>query len=55
MKTLTNFKTTMLHYINLRTLSSVVTLVCCTQIGYGQVTIAGQDFETSLQPPVANI
>ncbi len=39
MRTLTNFKTTMLHYINLKTIFSVVVLVCCTQIGFGQTTI----------------
>ncbi len=36
MDTLTNFKTTISHYINLKTLFSVVVLFCCTQIGFGQ-------------------
>jgi len=39
MRTLTNFNKINLHSINLKTIFSVVVLVCCTQIGFGQVII----------------
>ncbi|MDB4299212.1 lamin tail domain-containing protein, partial [Flavobacteriaceae bacterium] len=44
MKTLTNFKTTISHFINFKTILSFIALVCFTQIGFGQTTTI--DFET---------
>ena len=36
MKTLTNFNTTLLNYINFKTIFSFIVLVCFTQTGFGQ-------------------
>ena len=46
MKTLTNFNTTLLNYINFKTIFSFIVLVCFTQTGFGQTTVT-YDFSSS--------